>query len=49
VQIALFLADERGHFQEFTTVADIPLGRDQPITPIADDEDDGQPTPRPTR
>lgn len=31
VQIALFLADERGHFQEFTTIADIPLGRDQPI------------------
>jgi prepilin-type N-terminal cleavage/methylation domain-containing protein len=49
VQIALFLADERGHFQEFTTVADIPLGRDQPITPIADGDDDGEPTPRPTR
>lgn len=31
VQIALYLADDRGHFQEFTTIADIPLGRDQPI------------------
>lgn len=31
VQIALYLADDRNHFQEFTTIADIPLGRDQPI------------------
>lgn len=49
VQIALFLADDRGHFQEFTTVADIPLGRDQPITPGAEDEGGSDPTPVPSR
>lgn len=48
VQIALFLADDRGHFQEFTTVADIPLGRDQPITPGPEDEGGSDPTPGPT-
>jgi prepilin-type N-terminal cleavage/methylation domain-containing protein len=46
VQIALFLADDRGHFQEFTTVADIPLGRDQPVTPRPEDEGE-EPTPGP--
>lgn len=43
VQIALYLADERGHFQEFATVADIPLGRDQPVTPGPDDTGDATP------
>ena len=42
VQIALFLADENGRFREFTTVADLPLGRDQPVTPRPEDVD---PTP----
>jgi hypothetical protein len=56
VQIALFLADDHGRFQEFTTIADIPLGRDQPVTPRPDDYDDGEDdddsgnaTPIPTR
>jgi hypothetical protein len=42
VQIALYLADGRGRIQEFTTTADIPLGRDQPVTPRAEDLQDQQ-------
>lgn len=47
VQVALYLADERGRIHEFTTVTDVPLGRDQPVTPRPEDVDDLVPQPTP--